>query len=183
MISRGAAFRQHPGGAARMATAAASAFAAAQRMGHGIHGHTTNVRAPTHMPRSTGLTQRDVLVLRVADAPNGRTAFNSHLPHLARGQYQRRPIALTGQQPSRGSRTANQLAALPGIHFNVVNIHTNRNSAQGHRIARHRLGITPIANDVARLQSDRSENVAQFAVLVPDQCNVATPVGVIMRVR
>ena len=40
-----------------MATAATSAFAPAERMSHGVHGHTANVRAAPHVPRSTGLTQ------------------------------------------------------------------------------------------------------------------------------
>src|SRR6185503_20516983 len=77
----------------RISAARSLAFTATVRMVHRVHGHPANVRAQTFPARTPGLTERNVLVLDVADLADGRLANQRHAPHFAGRHTQLRVLA------------------------------------------------------------------------------------------
>src|SRR5690349_7604794 len=58
-----------------------AAFTAAVRMIDRIHHHTTDCWTDSHMTRAAGLTDGDVLMIKVANLPDGCEAINIHQSH------------------------------------------------------------------------------------------------------
>src|SRR5262249_20426027 len=91
------------------------ALASTVRVVDGVHGYTAGLGAHAHVALAPGLPDLDVLVLGVADRPDGRAALGAHHPHLAGGQAQRRHVAVLGHQLDRGTGGAGHLAAATGL--------------------------------------------------------------------
>src|SRR6185436_11142492 len=72
----------------RIAAAGSLAFAAAMRVVHRVHRHAAYVRANALPTRSTSFTERNILVLNIADLAHRGPAFNRHAPHFARRHTQ-----------------------------------------------------------------------------------------------
>src|SRR5436190_18327414 len=105
----------------RMAAARGLAFTAAQRVVDGVHRHAAVVRLLAHVAGASGLAVRHVLVLQVADLPDGGVAADVNLPHLARGETQGGPVAFAGHELRGGSGGTDHLSALPFLQLDVVN--------------------------------------------------------------
>src|SRR5947209_13699470 len=144
----------------RMPAARGLALAAPERMIDRIHRHATVVRALAEMARPSGLAVGDVLVLEVADLPDGRVAADVHLPHLARGEAERGPVAFAGHELRRGTGRAHHLAALPFLQLDVVNRRAEGDLGQRKGIADQYVGIGAGGDRRADGQAVRPEDVA-----------------------
>src|SRR5205085_9934272 len=60
-----------------------TAFASAMRMIDRVHDDATHRRANSHVPRTPGLSNRDVLVVQIADLADRRNTVDVHQPHFA----------------------------------------------------------------------------------------------------
>src|SRR5438046_3058726 len=80
-----AALGQHAGRTARMTAASCTAFAAAHRMRHRVHGRAAIVRFAALVAIAAGLAEANVHVVRVTDAADRRPALARNTAHFARG--------------------------------------------------------------------------------------------------
>src|SRR3954453_13045392 len=82
--------RRHPG--------RGLAFATAMRMVARVHDDPTDLRALAHGPGAAGRTEVLVLVVDVADLPDGGHAVDRDAPHLTGRESHRGEPAFLGQQ-------------------------------------------------------------------------------------
>ena len=153
----------------RMAAARGAALAAAMRVVDRVHRHAAH-RGPAAEPAvSPGLADHDVLLVGVRHRADRRPAFGAHHAQLAGGQPQQRIALVAADQLGIGSGRAGDLAALAGLHLDIVDDRADRHAAHRHRVAG--LDVDPLArdDDVAGLQPLRRQDIGEFAVLVADQ--------------
>src|SRR6476620_1190242 len=74
----------------RIAAAGSLAFAAAMRVVHRVHRYAAYVRANALPTRSTSFTERNILVLNIADLAHCRATLDGNAPHFARRHTQLR---------------------------------------------------------------------------------------------
>src|SRR5262245_38120307 len=110
-----------------MTTAAGSAFAATHRVRHRSLGDAADVRAPALPAIASGLANRDVRVVEVADLADRRAALEMDLANLPRGEDENGVIALFRRELDERARGAGELAALPREQLDVVNLEADRN--------------------------------------------------------
>src|SRR3954452_16661712 len=89
LLARGVAERRHAPRGDRMAPGRGGALAAAVRMVDGVHRRAARLGADALVTAAAGLSDRDVLVLCVADRADGGSAVDRDHAHLARRQPQR----------------------------------------------------------------------------------------------
>src|SRR6266850_3629627 len=89
--------------------ALALALAAAHRVVDRVHDRAAHRRPEALPAHAAGLADRHVLVIEVADLPDGGHAVERDQPYLARGQPQRGPVALLGQELRLGAGAAAHL--------------------------------------------------------------------------
>src|SRR5688572_27225844 len=114
----------------RVPPAVAAAFAAAQRVIDRVHRLGPRVGADTHVPAAAGLADADVDPVEVAELPDGRAALALEPPHLARRQDDDGPLAFLRGEACDTAGRAHQLAALAGVHLDVVDLEARRDVRQ-----------------------------------------------------
>ncbi len=95
------------------------------------------------------------------------------------GQNDDRPFAFFGAESSHAAGGANQLAALAGVHFNVMDFEAAGDVGQGHGIAQFRRRIGAVDDGGSDLQAIGGKDVSLFAVLVLDQGDEARAIGIV----
>ena len=60
-----------------MASASGASFAATHGVGDGVHGHASHMGSASAVPVSAGLSDADVLMVQVAELPDGGSAFQA----------------------------------------------------------------------------------------------------------
>src|SRR5256712_2634311 len=95
-------------------------LAAAVRMVDRVHRHAAHLGAPAEPADAAGLAVGDVLVLEVADLPDGGAAGQPHAPQLARGELHEGVVALLRHELDGGARAAAELAAAALAQLDVV---------------------------------------------------------------
>ena len=108
----------------RMASAVGTTFTATQRMVDRVHRLGSGMRTNPHMPASAGFADAHVDVVQIAQLPDGRPALALHPAHFAGWKNDDAPLAFFGRQSRNPTGGSNQLTALTGVHFNVVNFQT-----------------------------------------------------------
>src|SRR5687767_7676458 len=88
------------------------ALAAAERVVDRVHGNAAVVRLLAEVTGPAGLAVGHVLVLEVSDLADGGVAAHVHLAHLAGGETERGPVALTGHELRAGAGGTDHLPAL-----------------------------------------------------------------------
>src|SRR2546428_3751139 len=111
-----------------------ASLAAAVRMVDRVHRHAAHLRAPAEPADAAGLAEGDVLVLEVADLPDGGAAGEAHPSQLARGELHERVVALLRHQLDGGARTAAELAPAPLAQLDVVDHRAERNQREGQAV-------------------------------------------------
>src|SRR5438309_4819638 len=104
----------------RIAAGAAAALAASVGVIERIHGHATHGGTETAPARLSRLADNLVLMLNVADLPDGRAAAHIDQPHLPARHAYLRIRALLGEQLRRRTGAAHQLAATAEPDLEVV---------------------------------------------------------------
>src|SRR6266436_4119834 len=74
------------------------AFPAAVRMIHRIHGHAAHGGLDTAPPRASGLAERFIFMVKVANLANRGHAIDGKLAHFAAGHLHQREIAFLAER-------------------------------------------------------------------------------------
>src|SRR5260370_30451085 len=96
-----------------MASAGRLALAAAQRMVDRVHRDAADVRPDAEPAAASGLADRHVLVIDVADLADRREALHVDLADLARRHLDRRGVAFLGDELHPRPGADRDLAAAP----------------------------------------------------------------------
>src|SRR5579859_378082 len=122
--------RRFAPGSLRLPTNWRTALAATMRMVARVHDGAANGRTAAHMSCPSSLADALVLMIDVANLPNGRHTKNMHAALLARRQTQQRVIALFCHQLRACTRAARHLGASSSLQLNTVNGGASRNILQ-----------------------------------------------------
>src|SRR3989441_961260 len=152
----------------------------AHRVVAGVHHRAAHRRAKAEPAHPARLTDRYVLVVKVAHLPDRRHAVDRHHPHLARRQLERRPLALLRQELRLRAGAPAHLRAAARLELYVVNERADRDVAERQRVARQDVGLRPRHDRVAHFEAERRDDVALLAVTVVEQCEPGGAVGFIL---
>lgn len=103
-----------------MTAAGASAFTTAEGMVNGVLSDTTDFRTAVEPAVAAGLAEMNVLMADVAYLTDSGDAGGEDLAHFAGRQTQEDVLVFLADKLSVGAGGAAHLAALAGIHLNVV---------------------------------------------------------------
>jgi hypothetical protein len=78
------------------------------------------------MTFTTGLAQPDILMVRIAQTADCRTALLANHSHLTARQNNRNPVTFFSHNSRDTAGTSDQFPALAGPHLNIVNLKTTR---------------------------------------------------------
>src|SRR5699024_7043737 len=124
-----------PGGHRAGTAHRALALAAAVGVVAGVHDRAADGGTPAHVALAAGLADLAVLVVQVTHLADGGQAVGAHDADLAGGHTDLGVIALLGHQLGGGAGGADQLAALAGVHLDVVDHGTTGNVGDGQGVA------------------------------------------------
>ena len=130
--------------------------------------------------RASGLADRHVLVLEVADLADRGVAADVHLAHLARRKTERRPVAFARHELRAGAGRTDHLAALAFLQLDVVNRRAEGDLRQRQRVADQDVGVRAGHDRRADCQAVRREDVALLAVRVVQQGDARRAVRVVL---
>src|SRR5512134_677633 len=99
----------------RMPATGALALATAMRMVDRVHRHTTGLRTLAKPAITTGFADLDILMISIADLPDGGTALLQHQANLAGWHPQLRVLAFLGSNHGVGAGAAGQLPPLANL--------------------------------------------------------------------
>ena len=128
-------------------------------------------------------SERDVLVVDVADLPHGGRAVDVHLPHLARGELDLRVLALLRHELRGGAGAPHELASLALPELEVVDHGAGGDHLEGERVAGEDVRSLPRHHGLAHLHAVGSEDVALVAVPVVQERDPRGAVGVVLQGR
>src|SRR6266545_279384 len=166
-----------------VAATGALALPAAERVIHGVHGHSTDRGPLPAPPAASGLAQLNQLVLGVTHDADRRPARRLDQPGLARRQANRGVPALLGHQLHAGPRRASHAGASSRLELQGVQRRPDRDVPKGQGVSG--TNVRPLAGDhgVADLETLRRKDVALLAVEIVQQGDPSRPVGVVLDVR
>src|SRR5690606_12616106 len=119
----------------RLATFASTSFTTTVRVIDRVHGNTTHRRTNTAPAHGTGFADLTQAVLFVANFTDRCTAVDVHATDFARAQAHLGVDTLTSHQDSRRTGRTRHLRAFARQHFDAVYGCTDRDIADGQRIA------------------------------------------------
>src|SRR5262245_15616149 len=96
------------------------AFTATVRMVDRVHRHTAVGRSDSHPTLTTGLADRDILVVHIRDLTDGRHARHQYPAGLARRQFDQGIVAFLGDQLRRATGRAHHLRTFTWLQLDVV---------------------------------------------------------------
>ena len=132
------------------------------------------------MALAAGLTYIDQGMLAVADYADRGAADNRNHPHFAGGQTQGRVLAFFCHQLCTHAGGTNQLAAVAGVHLDVVHLGTDRNILKGQAVADFGFGRLAVHDLHAVGQTFGSQNIGFLAICVADQGDVGAAVRIVL---
>src|SRR5687767_5372174 len=147
-----------------MTTAVRATFAAAQRVVDGVHRLGARVRADAHVARATGLADADVDVVKVAELADRRTTRAADAAHFAGRENDHRPVAFLRAQSGDAAGGADELAALAGVHFDVVDFEAAGDVREGKTVAEFGFRVGAARHARADLEAVGGEDVGFLAV-------------------
>src|SRR5258708_35254113 len=103
------------------------ALATAVRMIDRVHRDAAHVTALAEPSRASGLADRNIFVVEIADLADSGAALRLHHPLLARRQLAQRHLALFRHQLRLGARATRELRACAGLHLDRMNDSADRN--------------------------------------------------------
>ena len=162
-----------------MTAAGRFAFAAAVRVIDRVHRNAAVVRALAQPALASGLTQRNVFVIAVADHADRRHAVGRNAPHFARRQLQQRHRAFARNQLRLRAGRTRHLRALARPQFDVVDDGAGRNVLQRQGIAHQNIGVGTRGNRCADLQAVRRDDVTLLAIRIIQQRDARRTVRIV----
>ena len=156
------------------------ALAAAVGVVDRVHGGAAGLRPDALVPVPSGLPDRDVLVVGVADRPDRGAAVRRDHAHLPGGKAQGRVAALLRDELDRRSRRAAELAAAARRHLDVVHDGSGRDAGQRQGVADLDVGALARHDLHADRQSLGREDVALLTVAVVQQRDVGGAIRVVL---
>ena len=103
-----------------MTATGASAFTTAERVVDRVHGHAANLGTTTEPAIATGLAQRDIFMLNVANLTNGSQAGRQNLANFSGRHTQQRILPFLGNKLGISSGSTAELTATTGIELDIV---------------------------------------------------------------
>jgi len=110
-------------------------------MRHRVHRRPTHGRTNTPPAVATGFADLDILVIRIADLPDGGLAIYQYHANLTRRQFNQSIAIFLCHQLGIGPGTSYNLSALSRSQFKVMNLRSQRDIAERQCIARLNVGI------------------------------------------
>ena len=145
-----------------------------------VHGRTTVLRADTEPAAAACLTERDVLMLEVADLADGGAALDMNFAKLTRRHTEECIFAFLSHELSGRASAAYQLGTLADLQLDVVYRSTNRDILQGQGVADLDISIGAGNDRCANLQAIRSQDVALLAVCIVEQSDARAAVRIVL---
>jgi len=100
----------------------------------GVHRCASYVGSATDVSLSAGLAELDILMVGIAQPANCRPALLANHPHFTTWQNDGDPVAFFSHNFCGVSGTSNQLSALSGCHFDIMDFdafsHRRRSAAE-----------------------------------------------------
>src|SRR5512140_693108 len=94
-----------------------TSFTTAVRVIDRVHRHATDAGASSLPTRTTGLADRHVLVIDIANLTDGGATGQLHRTQLPGGQLEQRVVPFLRHQLDRGAGPPSELAALARLQF------------------------------------------------------------------
>ena len=146
----------------------------------GVHNRTANGRSPTHVTLTSGLTDIDVAVFRIAYLTNGCHAIYGNVAKLTGGETEKCiSVFLSHKLCHTACRTC-KLCATAGIKLDVVEECTYGDVYHRKCITCYDIGIRTADDGIANLKTCRSDDIALFAVLILNEGDESGTVRVIL---
>ena len=170
-----------PQGGDRVATTGGAALAAAMRVIDRVHRDATRLRTLALPARAAGLAVVRVLVVGVGDRADRRHAGAVDEALLARVQAHDDVGAVATDDLRIGAGRARDLAALAGLHLDIVDDRAHRHLP--HLLGAARLDVGGCAGHhaVADREALRREDVGLLAVLVSDERDEGRAVRIVFQ--
>jgi hypothetical protein len=156
-------------------------FAAAMRVVDRIHHDTTHMRASAQPSIPTCLPHINILMVRIANLPNGRHARRKDSPHFTGPESHLDILAITSHDLSGAAGAANQLTALSGLQLDIMDRGSQWHTGQWQRIPNTDLGSQTSLHHIANLEPDRSQDITLLAILVVHQGNASRTIRVVFQ--
>src|SRR3569833_4273345 len=153
----------------RTTAARGPAFTTAVRMVDRVLGDAAGQRALAHPTAAAGLAEVLVLVVGVRHRAHRRHAIGVDVTLLARVQANHHHALVAADDLHIGARRACDLAALAGLHIDVVDDRADRQLAQLHRVARLHVGLLAGDDLVTHGETLRCDDVGELFVRMLDQ--------------
>src|SRR5689334_1423199 len=156
------------------------AFATTVRMVARVHHHATHLGPLAHVARAPCLAKVLVLVIEVADLPDGRHASHRDAAHLARWHPDRGIATFLRQQLGGRSGGPDDLTTLAGGQLDVVDRGAERDVRQRQRVAHAGFRLRPRHDDIADAEAVRQQHVALLTIAVMEQTDPRGAVRVVL---
>src|ERR1035437_5480450 len=155
------------------------ALATAVRMVNRVDRDSTHMTALAQPSRASGLADRNIFVVEIADLADGGAAIGLHHPLLARGQLEQRHLALFRHQLSLHTRAARELGAGARLHLDGMNDGAERDVLEHERVARLDVGVLARLDFGADLEAVGSQDVGLDAVGIVEQRDIGGAIGIV----
>ena len=156
-----------------------SSFPSPKWVVYRIHGHASHPRPTAKPPTPTSLPVRDVLMLKVADLPEGGFAVLMHQPHFSRRELHGCVYAFSRHQLRGGPGTPDNLSPFAYLQLYVVDNRPNRNTAQRQTITGPNICRFSRHDSLPNSQTDRGQDVTLLAIPIMEAGNMCRAIGII----
>src|SRR5262249_17795026 len=143
------AFRGHTRLAHWMTSAIRAAFATTQRVVDRVHRLGARVGTNPHVTRATRLAKADVDPVEISELADRGRAGATHTTHFATRKDDDRVDPLFRAKPSNATSRSDKLAALAGVHFDVVDLKSAGDVRERQAVADFRRSIWATDNLLA----------------------------------
>src|SRR4029453_4065039 len=149
-----------------MAATRRLAFTAPQRMIHRVHCDAAYMGPLAQPPAATGLADRHVFVIEIANLSDRRDAVDVNLANLAGWHLDGGVIALASHQLHRRPGAPGNLPSLAWLELHVVDLRAERNVPQRQTVARKDVDVVAGDDRVTHFDAKWLQNVPLLALSV-----------------
>ena len=164
----------------RLATRMGATLAAAAGMRDGVHRLPANVGSNSKPTAFPGFPPDDIVPFNVSELSYRGPAPDVDFPDFAAGQEDVSVVPFPGKELGEVPGAPRQLAAAAGRQFHVMDHHAGRDGQEGHAVAGFRFHLVAADNLVADRNFHGREDIAAFPVLVFQEGDARTAVGIVL---
>src|SRR6266852_4680774 len=155
------------------------ALSSAVRMIHRIHGHAAHGGLDAPPPGASGLAERFILMVKVANLANRGHAVDGKLAHFAAGHLHQREVPFLAEQLRRATRGTHGLPAASRVQLKVVHHRAGRNVANLQSIARKNVRALAGLHGGANFEPHRMDDVTLLAIGIMQQRDVGAAIRIV----